>query len=90
MKYKCLGNLGYVHTSCNHSIGEYVAPGGTNTNAIENLWCNMKSKFKQMRGSCESQMPLHLDEFQYGWNRKSDGNIFDLFLEDIAKFYNCK
>ena len=46
--YKCLDKEGYKHSACNHSEGEYVAPDGTNTNSIENLWCNLKSKFKMM------------------------------------------
>ena len=38
--YKCLEDKGFVHSTCNHSEGEYVAPDGTNTNSIENLWSN--------------------------------------------------
>ena len=63
--YKCLNAEGYIHSTCNHSEGEYVAPDGTNMNTIENLWCNLKAKFKIMSGMRESMLPLHLDKFQY-------------------------
>ena len=85
--YHCLNEVGYQHSMCNHSQGEYVAPDGTHTNTIENLWSHLKSTFKQMRGTRESMIPLHVDEFMYRWNRKFDGDIYDLFIQDIALFY---
>ena len=42
-----------------------------------------------MHDTRESMLPLHLDEFQYRWNRKFDGDLFELFLKDIAHFYHC-
>ena len=89
VSYDILGRLGYNHRTVNHTV-EYVAFDGTHTNNIENLWVNMKSKFKSMRGTRESTMALHIDEFQYRWNRKKDGDIFELFIEDVARFYNVQ
>ena len=88
--YRCLSEKGFVHTSCNHSEGEYVAPDGTNTNTIESLWYNMKTKFKIMRDTRESMLLLHLHEFQYRWNHKFYRDLFDLFLQDISNYYPCR
>ena len=88
--YKCLSQKGYIHSFCNHSSGEYVAEDGTNTNTIENLWCNLKAKFKCMRGTRQEMLPLHLDEFQYRWNRKYDSDLFELFMQDISYYYPCR
>ena len=85
--YTCLEQVGYEHYTVNHSTGEYVAPDGTHTNTIENLWANIKVHFKKMRGTKPQHIPLHLDEFMYRWNRKFDGDIYEIFLEDIARFY---
>ena len=73
--YHCLEDVGYEHYMVNHSTGEYVAPDGTHTNTIENLWSHIKVHFKQMRGTKESMLPIHLDEFIYRWNRKFDGGV---------------
>ena len=85
--YHCLNDIGYDHSMCNHSQGEYVAPDGTHTNTIENLWSVLKAKFKQMRGTKQQHLPLYIDEFMYRWNRKFDGDIYDIFIKDINRFY---
>ena len=84
--YQCLEEIGYVHETVIHS-DEFVTEQGIHTNNIQNLWVNVKSKFKSMRGSCQSNIPFHLDEFIYRWNRKFDGDFFTLFLRDVARFY---
>ena len=57
------------------------------SNSIENIWSNIKAKFKAMRGSNETMIPFHLDKFIYRWNRKFDGDFVPLFFQNIERFY---
>ena len=84
--YSCLEQVGYQHSVVIHSE-TFVTEAGIHTNSIENLWSNIKAKFKTMRGSNENTIPFHLDEFIYRWNRKYDGDFVPLFFRDIARFY---
>ena len=60
---------------------------GTHMNWIENLWSNLKAKLKSIRGSQKKMVDGHIDEFIYRYNRKQEGPIYDLMLQDIAMFY---
>lgn len=85
--YKCLSRRGFVHKTVKHK-DEFVTADGVHTNQIENLWSNLKSHNKQLRGSNVRHISLHVDEWVYKWNRKRDiGDIFDLFIADIGIFY---
>ena len=44
-------------------------------------------KLKSVRGSQGSMLDGHLDEYIYHYNRKIEGNMFELLLNDIANFY---
>ena len=43
-------------------------------------------KLKSIRGSQKTMTDGHLDEYLYRYNRKREGSVFNLLLEDIAKF----
>ena len=85
--YKILGKLNYTHNVVIHDR-HYVDPiTGTHTNWIENYWSNLKMKLKSIRGSQKTMTDGHLDEYLYRYNRKHEGSVFNLLLEDIANFY---
>ena len=85
--YKILSRLNYIHKTVIHET-HFVNPvDGTHTNSIENFWSNMKAKLKVMHGSQKSMLDGHLDEFVYRYNRKNEGSVFKLMLQDIANFY---
>ena len=65
----------------------YVAPDGTHSNWIENFWSNLKMHLKSIRGSQQRMLDAHLDEYMYRYNRKHEGNMFDLLIADIANQY---
>jgi len=59
---------GLQHETINHSL-HFVAPqSAVNTNAVENLWCCAKDKFKSMYGTSQAHITSYLDEFL--WCRK--------------------
>ena len=86
--YKILSQMNnYNHRIVIHKT-HFVNPGdGTHTNWIENLWSNMKSKLKVIRGSQNRMVDGHLDEFVYRYNWYQDGSIFELMCQDISRFY---
>lgn len=88
--YKCLNNMGYTHRTVCHKREFVNSLDGTHTNTIECLWSHLKAHFKIMRGTCDELLPHHLDEFMYRWNRKREGHIFKLLLQDMADFYNVQ
>lgn len=81
--YRVLNQLGFEHYTVCHR-DHYVAPDGTHTNTIEGLWSHLKDVFKQKHGVPNDKLPAHLDEFLYRWNRKNEGPVFELLLQDIA------
>ena len=76
----------YVHKFCVHER-QYVAHDGTHSNWIENFWSNLKIKLKGKRGSQGRMLDGHLDEYVYRYNRKEEGDVFQLMLNDISTFY---
>ena len=85
--YKVLGLMNYTHEFCIHDQ-RYVDPEtGIHSNWIENFWSNFKIKLKSIRGSQGKMLDGHVDEYLYRYNRKNEGSIFELMLQDIANFY---
>lgn len=84
--YRTLPAEGYEHYTVKHKE-TYVAPDGTHTNTIESLWSHIKEIFKEKHGVHNQKLGAHLDEFLWRWNRKSDGNVFELLVQDIAVQY---
>ena len=85
--YKCLRNMNYTYDFVVHER-EFVNPNtGTHTNYIENFWANLKMHLKSIRGSQREMLDGHVDEFIYRYNRKHEGSMFNLLLNDIAHQY---
>ena len=85
--YKCLGNMGYVHRFVVHQH-HYVNPGtGIHSNHIENVWSNLKTHLKRIRGSQGEMLDSHIDEYIYRYNRRNEGKMFYLLVADIARYY---
>ena len=85
--YTALDRMNYNHNVCIHKE-HFVNPlTGEHSNWIENVWGNLKIKLKSIRGSQNRMLDGHLDEYVYRYNRKSEGSIFDLLMQDIAIYY---
>lgn len=69
--YRKLKQLGYSHTTVNHSTLEYVR-GAVHTNTIEGFWSQLK---RSLDGTYHAVSPKHLqhyvDEFVYRYNHRS-------------------
>jgi len=69
--YRKLKQLGYSHTTVNHSTLEYVR-GTAHTNTIEGFWSQLK---RSLDGTHHAVSPKHLqqyvDEFVYRYNHRS-------------------
>ena len=85
--YKTLNMMNYVHNTIIHK--DYFVDPVTkvHTNWIENFWSNLKSVLKSVRGSQGSMMDGHIDEYIYHYNRKNEGDVFTLMLNDISTLY---
>lgn len=79
-------DLGFEHYMVKHKE-TYVAPDGTHTNTIENFWTHLKNNLKEKHGVANDKLKLHLNEFTWRWNRKTEGNAFNLLMADIAVQY---
>ena len=85
--YRRLDHMNYIHNVVIHK-NCFVDPlTKTHTNWIENFWANLKSVLKAVRGSQGSMLDGHIDEYIYRYNRKKDGDLFNLMLNDIATLY---
>ncbi len=40
-----------------------------------------------MNGTNRNMLPLHIDKYMYRNNNKLNGEIYDLFIRDIARFH---
>lgn len=78
--YKCLGNLGFIHKSVNHSIGQYVDKNdpSNHINGIEGMWGRLKVKFKAMHGNRTELIPSILDD--YVWKSYWKSQKFERFI----------
>lgn len=84
--YRILNQQGFEHYTVCHKQ-TYVAPDGTHTNMIEGIWSHLKQVLKEKRGVTNDKLPAHIDEFLYRWNRKNEGEMYDLILHDICVQY---
>ena len=85
--YHVLDQMRYIHNTVIHERFFVDPLTGTHTNWIEAFWYNLKYKFKNIRGSQGKMLDGHIDEFLYRYNRKNEGPMFQLLLNDIAIFY---
>lgn len=85
--YGILSQRGYHHKTVKHKEN-YVNPiDGTHTNTVENFWTHLKHRFKKLHGVNYTQLPLHLDEHMYRWNKKFEGPVFEQLLNEIRNQY---
>ena len=85
--YRILSTLGYQHRVVVHK-DNFVDPlTGVHTQTIEGFWGNSKSPFKSMRGVVQDQLPAHLDEVVFRWNKKGQ-DLFQMMLTLMAQHYN--
>ena len=85
--YNHLNSMNYVHNVVIHKDNFVDPVTGTHTNWIEGFWGNLKMKIKSIRGSQKTMLDGHMDEFMYRFNRKSEGCILELMMNDIALYY---
>ena len=78
--------MNYQHFFVVHER-QYVDARGIHSNWIENFWSNLKCKLKQIRGSNRQMLDGHIDEYLYRYNRKNEGPMFNLLINDIANYY---
>jgi hypothetical protein len=80
--YNGLEDAGYQHLTVNHSK-YYVDPiTGAHTQQIESNWRAMKRRLSR-GGIRQEDLGLHFGEFL--WFQKNKDNIFNCFVNDIAK-----
>ena len=85
--YPALDTMNYTHNTVIHKEHFVNPQTGAHTNWIENFWSLLKYHLKIVKGSQKNMTDGHIDEFLYRYNRKEEGQIFDLLLADIAQYY---
>ena len=84
--YRLLSDIGFTHEVIIHK-NEFVMYDGVHMNSIENVWSNLKAHLKSVCGSQGNMLDEHIDEYQYRYNRKFEGEMYDLMVQDIANYY---
>ena len=84
--YNGLNGHGFVHRTVCHKE-EFVSAQGVHINNMEAEWGKLKLHFRSMNGTNIEMLPLHIDEFMYRQNNRANGEMYDLFIQDIARFY---
>ena len=78
----------YAHETVNHSQNFVNPENGVHTQNVENLWRNLKLKFKRMLGVHANHIESHIDEFlwrqQYG---KTHIDAFNNMFVHISMWY---
>lgn len=87
--YRTLRQInGYTHKTVCHK-DNYVNPtDGTHTNNIECFWAHLKNHIKHLHGVDLTNLPIHLDEYCYRWNRKLQGD-FSIVTARYCTFLSC-
>ena len=78
----------YYHQTVNHSRNFVDPETRAHTQNVENLWKNLKQKFKRMLGVHGTQLESHIDEFL--WRNmfgKTAKEAFDNVLLHISEWY---
>ena len=84
--YDNLTSDGFIHRTVCHQ-DNFVAPNGTHTNNIGSYWGHLKHHFRRMNGTNRNMLPLHVDEYMYRHNNKLNGDLYQIFIRDIARFH---
>jgi transposase len=70
--YSTLSNMGYRHSSVNHSAGRYVSETGCTVNSLEGFWGMLKRGINGTHIHVSAKhLPKYLGEFEYRWNMRS-------------------
>ena len=79
--------MNYNHNTVIHK-DHFVDPQtGAHINWIKNFWSHLKYQLKLVKGSLRRMTDGHTDEFLYRFNRKGEGDFFELLMSDIARYY---
>lgn len=82
--YKVLQSHGYRHEKVYHSNYEWQN-GKCSTNTVEGHWSNLKkSVYGTHTWVSQKHLQSYLNEFDFRYNRRNVGNIFDEILERIS------
>jgi len=85
--YRNLNNLGYIHSTINHSQN-FVDPNtGTCTNAIEAYWSRVERHVRLQWLSDRDQLPLRIDEFLWR-DRQNSNDCNDIFWQMLRLMAN--
>ena len=79
--------MGFTHKVIIHK-NEFVTHNGVHTNYFENVSSNLKAHLKSVHGSQGTMLDGHIDEYHYRYNRKFEGGMYDLMVQDIAMYYH--
>ena len=85
--YKTLDSMNYEHNTVIHKTHFVNPENNEHTNWIENFWNNLKYHLKIVKGSQGKMTDGHIDEYLYRYNRRHEGSIFNLLIQDISIFY---
>lgn len=84
--YNDLNNLGYVHSTVNHSVN-YVDPEtGVNTQLIEATW-SVAKRWLRRRG-ISNRCDLFLYFIEYCFKRKYKNNVFEVIMLAAKNYYD--
>jgi transposase-like protein len=74
-------NEKYVHVTVNHSLGQFAAPGGVNTNGIENFWSVARRQYVGVNHHWSVKyMQRYMDEICFRQNNRKNPMAFDTLL----------
>ena len=76
----------YQHCTVNHSRNFVDPITGVHTNEIENMWKNVKHKFKSMAGVHSHMVQSYIDEFL--WRQRFGNDAFDNIMSHIAEKFS--
>lgn len=82
--YNGLGQLGYEHSTVNHSVNFRDPETGTCTNTIEGNWSGIKGHIPP-RNRVQAHMDNHL--FEFIWRRKNANNLWNAFIGALRNVY---
>jgi IS1 family transposase len=89
--YTSLSNLGYIHSTVNHTTNFVDPETGATINHVESFWCRMKRKLKFVFGSQGDMKWSRLDEAvyreYYDFKNKDLWHNFNMFLGHINDRY---